>query len=282
MERLIEWLTYFNEGPIDAYDHGMWISSEQVSYLTGQYRYNIENLYAEKKNANDKTNNPLRPSMLGKPALLIAYNYYHPSNSKPLPNKNKRLASIGYYFEMWLTAQIISLGYDVSYDNETSLVWHEHKILCHADLIIDNKLIIECKEVSDWYYKQWFKYSGPSDDRGYLTQASLYSHAYGLPIMFIVGNRTTGEINFTVVNNSDYYVNRADSIVDTLLNKTSCWEDCFEYMAPESPNKTKKGLTVPYSMHDIADKVYELDSDGFVLDYKYPEKFLHLKPDING
>lgn len=284
MERLLAWLDSFNNTDYNPVD---WLLDNfEIDSLLASYKRMLINLYREKQNPNDNTNFPLRPSMLGKPALLIAYNYYHPSSSSLLPNRNARSAYMGYSFEQWVYAKLLGLGYNVDHDVPNSLIWYGHEIHCHADFVIENEhgknLIIECKEVSDYYYKQWIKYNNADDDRGYLTQAALYSQAFDLPVLWIMGNKSNGEIGYRVQPKSEqgWYYSRAFDIVDVLINHTSCWEECFKFMEPEVPNITKKGLTVPFAMRPIADIVYELDSNGYVIGYKYPEGYEQYKPEL--
>lgn len=284
METLLTWLDKFNES---YYLPSTWtLEQESINALVNSYDSMVRNLYVKKDNTNDDTNFPLRPSMLGKPAMVIAYNYYHPGKPNPFPNPNARMASIGYYFEQWVYAKLLGLGYKVKHDTPNSLIWHDTLIEGHTDFIIESpdsgkQLIIECKELSDYYYKQWTRYTA-DDDRGYLTQAAFYSTAYNLPIMWILGNRATGQISYRVQppEEREHYINRAMNIVDTLINKTSCWEECFKYIEPEAPNVTKKGLTVPFAMKPISDVVYRLDPDGYVLDYNYPKGYEDYKPKL--
>lgn len=285
MKELLEWITSFNDS---NYNPQNWtLDHYDINSLTTSYKRMLINQYREKSNPNDNTNYPLRPSMLGKPALLIAYMYYHPNTACAFPNKNARMASIGYYFEEWVYAKLLGLGYYVNHDVEDSLIWWNHEIKCHADFVIqhrdsDKAVIIECKELSDYYYKQWTKYKQAEDDRGYLTQASIYSQAFNLPLIWILGNRATGEIDYRILTKEEktMYYDRAEEIVRVLLNDTSCWEECFKFMEPEPPNVTKKGLTVPFAMKPIANVVYELDDKGYVLDYKYPKGYEQYKPEI--
>lgn len=284
MEKLVNWLAEFNTGADEDFE----LEKSTLDRLLHQYETHLIKTHQEVINPQDRTNYPLRPSSLGKPALLIAYQYYHYVNKKPpLPNRNRRITDIGNYFERWLAAQILGLGYYVDFEGcfdyyTGELDWWGNIIHCHADLIVDSQLIIECKEVNDYYYKRWFKYNQMSDDRGYLTQASLYCHTYEMPVMLIMGNRLTGEINWYCLTPEmvSKYVTRAQTIVDVLVNKTNSWEECFKYMAPEPPNSTKKGLTVPYMISEIKHLVYELDDNGFVVDYKYPPGYEEYKPDL--
>lgn len=279
MESLLRWLSDFN----DTSEKLFKLNDCEIQMLLHQYECHLVDKYQQSSDPKNETNNPFRASSLGKPALVIAHRYYHPNNSQLLPNKKRRLADIGHYFERWLTTQITGLGYEVfANDSGATVILHGVGVTCHADLIVDKKILIECKEVNDWYFKQWFKYNKRSDDRGYLTQASLYSYVYQKPIMFIVGNRQTGELGWFCMSDEDvsHYVNRAKSVVDVLVNKTKSWEECFKYMSPLPPNQTKEGLTVHYSMNEIKNLVYELDDYGYVLDYKYPQQYEHLKPKL--
>lgn len=292
MIEIFEWLSSFNSSDYDKSVFPCQLASDDTAWLGSCYVDLLNKLYVRDTNEQNKTNSPLRASMLGKPALVTAYNYYHPSNRTSLPNPNMRLATIGHYFELWLSTQIFRLGFDIELNLEGVINVHGIDISCHPDLVVsdssrgsiqytdDTKLIIECKEVSDYYYKQWFKYNKPDDDRGYITQMSLYQRAFNYDCIMIMGNRVTGEVSFKVIDQGtlDKHYNRAVSIIEILTKNTSCWEDCFQYMAPEPPNQTKKGFTVPFGMKPIADKVYVLDKDGYVIDYKYPKKYLHLKP----
>lgn len=286
MERLLKWITEFNVEDYDpsTFDHDL--SDVDLNFLTACYKQNLINLFVKRHNENDKTNYPIRPSMLGKPALVVAYNYYHPGENKTLPNPITRITNIGYYFEQWLCTQIMRLGYTVDVDLEETITIEGIDIFCHIDIMVTdhsgNNLIIECKEVSDWYYKSWIDHDKAQDDRGYLTQASLYSEAFNTPLVWVMGNRVSGHIGMKGldVETKNRHLNRVFSIMNVLINRTTCWEECFKYMRPEPPNETKKGLTVPFGMKPIADVVYIRDDKGYVLDYRYPKGYEEYKPEL--
>lgn len=290
MERLIGWIHNFNTSNYDESIFANTLDDTSIRLLTVWYSEMLRNLYVKRSNPDDYTNNPFRSSQLGKPALVTAYNYYHPNNScndSDISNPNKRRMESGHVFEMWVATQLIRLGYEVTYNVSAKLQIMQQDINCHVDLIVhdgDSKVIIECKEISDWYFKQWYgkRYSQPDDDRGYLTQASVYSQAFNMPVIWILSNRQTGELGYVVLDKEtkDECLDRVKEIVDVLVNKTNSWEECFKYMRPEPPNVTKNGLTVPFAMKPIKDLVYKLDNKGYVLDYKYPKGYEDYKPEI--
>lgn len=286
MEKLLKWVINFNDSLHEESTFTKKLDEYDLAYLAKQYTDTLRNLFCERTNKKDYTNYPLRPSMLGKPAILIAYNYYHPSsNTTLMSNVAMRRIAMGYLFEQWVATQMIRLGYSVQQNVEKSIDIKGVTIDCHIDLLITdnegNSSIIECKELGDWYFKNWYdeKYGNPDDDRGYITQASLYSHAFKLPVIWILGNRAEGSIGYKILNNEkDCYMNRVEKLIDVIVNKTSSWEECFQYIQPEPPNRTKKGLSVPFNMKPIANIVYELNDKGYVLDYKYPKEYLKYKP----
>ena len=280
MERLIKWLDGFNAN--DCHPPWKYLSYQDVEILSDYFKSVLKELFCGEGNPDNKTNYPIRPSMLGKPAMVVAYNYYHPTDKNNNDNLNSRKQWHGHMFELWVAAQLLRMGFEVDLEATETHNIRSTYLTCHVDIIVDNKLIIECKELSDWYWKKWVNYT-PDDDRGYKTQAAIYSKAFDMPIMWVLGNRYTGELSYRVQPEYEQLglYNRAEQLIDVVVNRTNSWEECFKYMQPEPPNVTKKGLTVPFSMKSIADVVYQRDPNGYVLDYKYPLGYEQYKPKLS-
>jgi hypothetical protein len=129
--------------------------------------------------------------------------------------------------------------------------------------------------------------------RGYITQMSLYSDALHMPPMLLMLNKDTSEVveGYFTVDERDAALHRVEQIVHA-WEQVTCWEDVFQYIKPPPVRKEYKekkwtGRYMPHmSMYNspIIELVYELlpDDDGklIVVDYRYPEQWKHLKPEL--
>lgn len=129
--------------------------------------------------------------------------------------------------------------------------------------------------------------------RGYITQASIYADALNRRPMLMMLNKDTAEVIEAPIPRAEFEaaIHRVEQIADAWF-KVDCWEDVFQFIKPPPVRKEYKdrkwtGRYMPHiSMYNspIIDLVYEVlpDVDGkiIVVDYRYPEKYIHLKPEL--
>ncbi len=210
----------------------------------------------------------------------------------------------GDLFEPLLTFNLKRYGFTVLSKQE-EVDWNGVK--GHTDMVVvtpeGEKCVLELKTSNDRYFKQIKKSIG--DERGYLTQLCCYSECLGLPAYWVFLNKDTQDLHVKPLNSvpqaqRDYAMKRAKHIVE-IYEKCESYED-FPKFCKIPPPQIEKYKDGTYKYHkDGRLKLYiraysikqpELfyvlekgktdygTNRDYVLDYKYPEKFEHLKPNI--
>lgn len=243
----------------------------------------------------------LRPSALGKPAAdLFARRFFpelYAGGIESINLQTRQLFHEGDTLEADLYFHLVRSGIPVL-DTQPLIDWHG--IRGHGDLVVEldgRRFLMEVKSAKDSFFKDVNRHGISDDSRGYLTQLAIYSDALSLPSAWLVYNKDTSAV--TVIHPSPIDLERALARAKYLIdvwNKVDCWEDVFEFIRPNPPRKefvAKKWtgrymLPLPMWSSPARHLVYEIvegknakgETREFILDYKYPEKFNHLKPHL--
>jgi len=139
---------------------------------------------------------PVGLSQVGKPLIELAFQKV--ASQQKLPNDNKMSMiwhlTQGHIGELLLLAAMKSWGVAVSKSQDTVYLLDTPG---HIDGVytspLGKKYVLEIKTMSASYFKSFTRQ--PSDDRGYLSQATAYALALDLKeVVFICLNKATGEI----------------------------------------------------------------------------------------
>lgn len=108
-------------------------------------------------------------SQLGKPSIELIYNRYIDPSEDDLECGLRYIFSIGDYTEALLLAMMKDYGLDV---HSEQMEVEVHNIQGHIDCFVGSRLI-DIKSMSHTYFTSFT--NKPDDERGYLTQLSLYA-----------------------------------------------------------------------------------------------------------
>jgi len=177
----------------------------------------------------------------------------------------------------------------------------------HSDFIIEmpdgSKYLLELKTANNYYFKQIKKWIG--DERGYLTQLVTYSHCLDLPAAWVFVNKDTSEVFIKELTDvpqeiRDAKLKRAYHLVKA-FNECPSFEEFPLYcrVPPPKIEKTKSGdykywddgsLRLYVGDYDFVNPELFYVTDRkkndygkmriYVTDFVYPEKYAHLKPNI--
>lgn len=137
----------------------------------------------------------LRCSGLGYPAVLQALSWLgFPKEEVDFQSKLRFFT--GDVFEAEIVALCRSIGIKITGD-QTKLTFHG--ISGHCDGILEletgQKKLLEIKTANDNFFKMVQRNPKNLEDRGYLTQVSVYCEALGLPeYLILINNKNTGEL----------------------------------------------------------------------------------------
>lgn len=139
----------------------------------------------------DRQHNRVRASNIGKPAMITALQKI--GYEEPSPTGNLLYTfMLGDVFEITAEALLLAREFDVV-ESQSHIEWNG--IEGHLDFIVSNgkqEFIVEVKTMSG-NYARIFKQS-PNDDRGYVTQLSLYSEAKQLPALWLCLDKSNQEM----------------------------------------------------------------------------------------
>lgn len=254
----------------------------------------------------------LRPSSLGKPAVhLFARKFFPELFTSPSDGVNAQRAQLfhegdtfeadGYFHFVRTGIRVVAVHPKIDYRG----------IKGTGDIVIqmgDDTYLADFKSVNASYYNK----VAPSkrnplgaftDERGTITQVAIYGAALNLTASVILYCRDDCRMMFVVPSEDEVKtaLTRVDTIID-LWDTIDTWDDVFRYFRPPIPKaEVRKNQStgryggtgrffVPQSMlySPAADLVYDIMNDvnekgeprAYVIDYKYPEKYAHLKPEL--
>lgn len=243
LERL---LTYWKEGLDDDID----VITSDPDF----YKRLLERQWRREREAHDKVS----MSQLGKPVVLQWLHKHYPVEER-MTGRLRYIFSVGDFFEQLVLDVCVSLGFKVEGAQDTYKYFARESddlfATGHVDSIItdgDERAVVEVKTMSDYYCKQFLK--TPNDERGYLTQLSLYSSCTGLPGYWLIVNKGTNELHVVPLPDENYedLLERAEDAIYTLHTAKSL-EDVYEQWGPPEaePEKHRRSLTGAYKVPSV-------------------------------
>lgn len=146
----------------------------------------------------DRQRGGVRMSNIGKPATLLALAKLGYSEPEP-KGKSRLIFHMGDMFENFLEVMLQAYGIEIldsqklcEYSSASGI-----KMDGHLDYIVTSPatgvpIVVEAKTMSQNYARMFRK--GPNDDRGYVTQLSLYSSAQGMEATWVCLDKGNAEM----------------------------------------------------------------------------------------
>ncbi len=212
----------------------IWVNGEHTPLgyddTASFYRTAIEESFARQftDKGDDQERNDLRVSSIGKPCVLQALKLL--GYSEPAPERKMRFVfHLGDIFEAYITLLAKAYGFNViTPQAEVNF----NGVLGHIDFILQSPTtgemaVIELKTMSGSYWNkfhtsyrgEYFAKEDPTcDTRGYIAQAAIYSHCIGLPIYWIVMDKSRNLTHLVqpVQENLDAAIYKAEKIIPKL------------------------------------------------------------------
>lgn len=240
--------------------------------------------------------NYLRASMLGKHALIILSQKFLSGVSEPsdVPRKAKSTMAVGTFWEYIAMMELELEGWEVR-ECQQDLELFEGMVSGHPDAIVTSpngtKMVLEFKTMNSRYFSEVSskRGDGMNDDRGYITQLSLYAEGLQLPAAWVCFNKDTSELYVEQLSKrkSEKAFKRASRLIE-LWGKVECWDDMFKYCKipepiPEIYQSERTGrYFVPYDFRGtvVGDWIYETSEEkngygsfvNYVTSISYPEQ----------
>jgi hypothetical protein len=203
-----------------------WFNNEAHGGLYSENYPSFDQAY-QRHYVEDREHSGVRASNLGKPAMITALQKL--GYSEPAPKGNLLYTfMLGDVFEITAEALLLARGFEVK-ESQGTIDWNGIK--GHFDFIVhdgDQDFIIEAKTMSGNYARQFRQ--NPNDDRGYLTQLSLYSAARDLPAAWLCLDKSNQEM-FAIPLAEDVKrkaLQRALNVKER-LDRVETIEDVFRY-----------------------------------------------------
>lgn len=191
-----------------------------------------------------ETGSATRMSSIGKPLIEVAYNLI---DKRPEELSKARLwvITMGDYAELLIKELMRQTGHVFTHDQAEVTV---AGLVGHIDGIVDDETVFDIKALSTTYWKAFT--NNPNNDRGYLTQLSLYRAATKMPkAAFLCLNKVTGEMKVVKLS-TRMYKEQIQAVREKLriLRQIKTEQDIVELVEPETPVVKKGKFLVPDSM----------------------------------
>jgi hypothetical protein len=193
----------------EDYKSTLWFLPKWVSSVA--YQIFQENL-VDKVSLEPK----FRPSNMHRPWVVQVLDYWYPHLLR-----SKIIDRVKFMDGLWWELQAYLLLDKFSHDH--GLGWELHPqvefdyapdpdiakmgIKAHVDLIIStfsgDSVCVELKALSDGLIKNFKDGYIQYDLFGYMTQISLYSVCTGMPVCFLIKNKSTSQVNIATISNKD-------------------------------------------------------------------------------
>ena len=188
-----------------------------------------------------------RMSSLGKPLVELAYRKIKAYKESFTPAE-MWVCAMGDFAEALIIELMSMHGIAVTrYQQEVYL--YNGRVVGHIDGVIDDDTVFDIKCMGTTYFKQFT--NNPNDDRGYLTQLSLYRAALKLPkAAFLCLDKTYGTMEVIKLTDKAYQTALAE-VGNKLatLQQIKTEVDILELLEPPEPKPNKAGkLVIPDSM----------------------------------
>lgn len=142
----------------------------------------------------------LRMSAIGKPIVDLAYSLVDEDKREYSSRGQYWSISMGIYGEALVKMLMSANGFHYSMSQERVKLG---PLVGHIDGVVDDTTVFDIKFMSYTYYNQFV--SKPNDERGYLTQLSVYRKALGLPkAAFLCINKVTGQCRVVKLSQKKY------------------------------------------------------------------------------
>lgn len=226
-------------------------------------------------------------SQLGKPVVLQWLKKNYPLKEE-LGGRLRWIFSEGDYFEQLVVDVAKSMGYKLR-GSQTTLELEGTRegdvATGHIDGIVKEKgqdYVLEVKTMSSYYFKKFTK--EPDDERGYLTQLSLYCHCLNLPGLWLCIDKANGELAVVELpeEKMDDCVARARDAIDTLYGAANLAAVYDDWSPPRPvPEKFRRQETGRYLLppdlkySPYAEHLYKLieDTNGYNKPTVYVDSF---------
>lgn len=262
---------------------------EKIAALAEKYGANLHdtflNVYQPYNPSTDGTS--LRASMLGKHALVILSEKFLGTRvSQEVPRRAKATMAVGTLWEHIAMMELELEGWDIEVC-QRDLSLFEGMVSGHPDAIVESpsgeRMILEFKTMNSRYFGEISakRGDGMTDDRGYITQLSLYSQGLQLPAAWMCFNKDTSELYVEQLTKRK--ADKAFARVDKLMRlwaKVECWDDMFKYCRipepiPEIYKQERTGrYFVPYEFRDniIGNWIFETSEE--LNNYNRPVQYI--------
>lgn len=146
----------------------------------------------------DRQRGGVRMSNIGKPATLLALAKLGYSEPEP-KGKSRLIFHMGDMFENFLEVMLQSYGIEVldsqvrcEYSSESGIPLDGHLDYIITSPVTGEPIIVEAKTMSQNYSRMFRK--NPDDDRGYVTQLSLYASSKGFDATWVCLDKGNAEM----------------------------------------------------------------------------------------
>lgn len=169
-----------------------------------------------------------RVSSLGKPAICQALTKLGYGTEYQTANKLRYTYHTGDVFEAYLLTLAKKAGLR-TYNEQREVNFNG--ILGHIDAELDD-FVLEVKTMSPYYYDKFVV--NPNDDRGYITQLSVYSDCLDKPGVWLCVNKATSEVTLVPLTEEVKapYLKRAKALVP-LLKGVKSIDDALAFTVPK-------------------------------------------------
>jgi hypothetical protein len=247
----------------------------------------------------DRQRGGVRMSNLGKPATLLALAKLGYTEPEP-KGKSRLIFHMGDMFENFIEVMLQAYGIELL-DSQIYLEWDSPSGLVvngHADYLIKSPVtgepvVVEAKTMSGNYARIFSKKQ--DDDRGYITQLSLYTEAKGVDGTWICLDKSTAGI-FEIPLNPGLRVgalDRANKVLERVSKVEQLGDVLTMFRQPPAKPEIYKGnatgrylLPVTLKMSPFRFALYEIyvDTNGYGKRTEYVEAYAgveHMRKELD-
>ena len=176
----------------------------------------------------------LRVSSLGKPVVdqmlpLLIGNDHPMLVEEEFMFRQAMAIFTGHFIE----AYAVKVAQEFALDIHSMQFTVDYKdVVGHIDFIIDG-YVVDVKSMSDGYYSSFSR--KPNNDRGYITQASVYSEALGLPFAWLLFNsaKRIWSVKYLSSYDKKEALDRVDRVLPKMRSCVTLNELLAKFKAPE-------------------------------------------------
>jgi len=240
----------------------------------------------------------VRASSIGKPALSLAARLFGlVSEKQQYDERTQLIFYLGDCFEQWLHNFLLRSGYTIHATQQTHSLYG---VVGHSDFIVSDprgyKFVVDAKALNDRTWKSYKRY-GLKDDRGYVSQLTVYCNDVNLPGCVIALNKNTAEIEtFWVTTQQRIEAAERIRYIAEAFQSVTSFEECFKYFQapPPKPEVHQKEYTgrflVPFQMmfdearfllyNIVKERNPRKELKEYVQSYRVPEGYEQYRPSL--